>query len=532
MTLNGLITIISISIAAYAIMSEASRLRLKLKLRHPVVFTMLALSVVLYLQYFDYLGLTYFEFMPERFREFFTLSEGLKSAQGLSFIVVLFWMLGMIAFVSRKKVSIKDFPQFSRVISDLINGGKFQEACSLLSQQRGALEKLAKGDHLPYAIHRWLSRFTSWDYLIGRGDASNVTPNLVQRKLYPHLAKFFPSGDAQVNAIRHILADIHHSSGMIKSLTTSDITLGLSLLKVDTYGSREYIEKFLRELFSSQNESFFRELSEGIEEYRRHNYGIEGTPILAALFNDAEFAYQRGIWQSVGDYVVETLRGQTDPSYETFLNSPCVDEQTIIRNDITYYGLLYFNHMVYAAAHADIPYHMWLFYFREFVRNLVDGYDTTGPRVDTNAEHPINASYLIWQILSRLSDWTTLRRKVSGGLHHQFVDKPDSTYENSNIPKSAAICLADCFETIITSNQIDRNFKVYCTEIVMRALSQCEEGFFRRAFICCLLGENGYGDKTQYLRELSISLAGIDHVIRFEIEDLTEALGKKLRVAA
>ncbi|WP_427454662.1 hypothetical protein [Litorimonas sp. WD9-15] len=133
MTLNGLITIISISIAAYAIMPEASRLRLKMKLRHPVVFTLIALSFVLYLQYFDYLGLAYSEFMPEKFREIFTLSEGLKSAQELSFLVVLFWMLGMAAFVSRKKVSIKDIPQFSRLISDLINAGKFQEACSLLS---------------------------------------------------------------------------------------------------------------------------------------------------------------------------------------------------------------------------------------------------------------------------------------------------------------------------------------------------------------------------------------------------------------
>lgn len=532
MTLNGLITIISISIAAYAIMPVASRLRLKMKLRHPVVFTLLVLSFVLYLQYFDYLGIAYAEFMPEKFRGFFTLSEGLKSAQGLSFLVVLFWMLGMAAFVSRKKVSIRDIPQFSRVISDLINGGKFQEACSLLSQQRGVFQKLAKGDHLPYAIHRRLSRFTSLDYLIGRGGDSNVASNLVQRKLFPYLAKLFPSGDAQVNAVRHILADIHNSSGMIETLTTSDISLGLSLMKVDTYGSREFIQKFLRELFSSRNESFFRELREGNAEYHGHNYDVERTPILAALFNDAKFAEQNGLWQPIGDYVLETIRGQTEPTYNAFLNSPCVDDRLIIRDDITYYGLLYFNHMVYAAAHADIPYHMWLYYFRDFTRELVDVYDTTDPAVDTNAEHPVNASYLIWQVLSTISDWTTLRRKVSHSRNHEFVINPDSTNENSNIPKSAAICLADCLETIITSNQVDQTFKVYCTEIVMRVLSQCEEGFFRRAFVCCLLGENGYGDKAQYLRELSYLVANIDHVIRFRIEDLTEALEQKLTLGA
>ena len=113
-------------------------------------------------------------------------------------------------------------------------------------------------------------------------------------------------------------------------------------MKVDTYGSREYIEKFLRELFSSRNESFFRELRDGNAEYSGHSYDVERTPILAALFNDAEFAEQRGLWQSIGDYVSETLRGQTEPSYQTFLNSPCVDEQPITRDDITYYGLLYF----------------------------------------------------------------------------------------------------------------------------------------------------------------------------------------------
>ncbi len=528
MTLNGLITIISISIAAYAIMSEASRLRLKMKLRHPVAFTCVALLFVLYLQYFDYVGLGYFEFMPEKLREFFTLSKGLKSAQGLSFLIVLFWMLGMAAFVSKKKVSIRDTPQLSRVISNLINRGKFQEASSLLSQQKDLFEKITTGDYLPYTIHRRLSRFTTLDYLIGRAGDSNVKPNLVQRKMFPHLAKLFPSGDVQVNAVRHILADVHNSSGMIKVLTTSDISLGLSLIKIDTYGSREYIEKFLRELFSSQNESFFRELRDGNAEYSSHNYDVERTPILAALFNDAEFAERVGIWQSIGNYVLETLRGQAEPSYLTFLKSPCIDDQPIIRNDITYYGLLYFNHMVNAAAHADIPYHMWLFYLKSFTKHLMDEYDTSDTNVDTTAEHPINASYLIWQILSTLSNWTTLRNKVSNSLNHQFVDKPDSTLENSNIPKSAAICLADCFEIIITSNQVGENFKVYCTEIVMRVLSQCEEGLFRRAFVCCLLGENGYGDKSQYLNELNYLLAEIDHVIRFRIEDLTEALERKL----
>ena len=135
-------------------------------------------------------------------------------------------------------------------------------------------------------------------------------------------------------------------------------------------------------------------------------------------------------------------------------------------------------------------------------------------------------------MLSTISDWTTLRRKVSHSQNHEFVINPDSTNENSNIPKSAAICLADCLETIITSNQVDQTFKVYCTEIVMRVLSQCEEGFFRRAFVCCLLGENGYGDKAQYLRELSYLVANIDYVIRFRIEDLTEALEQKLTLGA
>ncbi|WP_427454661.1 hypothetical protein [Litorimonas sp. WD9-15] len=391
---------------------------------------------------------------------------------------------------------------------------------------------MAKGDHLPYAIHRRLSRFTSWDYLIGRGDASHITPNLVQRKLFPHLAKIFPSGDTQVSAVNHILADIHNSSGMIETLTTSDISLGLSLMKIDTYGSREFIQEFLRELFSSRNESFFRELRDGNAEYTGHNYDVERTPILAALFNDAQFAEEQSLWQPIGDYVLETILGQTDSSYDSFLSSPCVDDQPIIRDDITYYGLLYFNHMVYAAAHADVSYHMWLFYLRSFTEHLVEGYDTSGSKVDTNAEHPVNASYLIWQTLSMLSDWTTLRGKVSRSLNHQFVEKPDSTYENSNIPKSAAICLADCYETIVTSNQVNENFKVYCTEIVMRVLSQCEEGFFRRAFVCCLLGENGYGDKSQFLRELNYLLAEIDHVIRFRIEDLTEALERKLGLLA
>lgn len=66
----------------------------------------------------------------------------------------------------------------------------------------------------------------------------------------------------------------------------------------------------------------------------------------------------------------------------------------------------------------------------------------------------------------------------------------------------------------------------------MRVLSQCEEGFFRRAFVCCLLGENGYGDKAHYLNELNYLLAKIDYLIRFKIEDLTKALEQKLPLIA
>ena len=517
----------SLLIAAFAIMPKASRLRLSMNWKLPFALTVFLLAFVLYLQFFDILGLSYSKIMPNELRDLFTISGGLNNAQRFSFIVVLFWMGGIWIFISRKKIAMRRLPQFQKLISELVRREKFQEACALLLEQQELFVKVTEKSFISHALHEKFSRFNTLEYLIANIDSPKTKSNLLARKTYPLAAKFFPSGEKERNAISYMLGDIAHSSGMIERLATLDVRLGLSLLQLDTYGSRDYQEKFLVALFIADKGGFYRELRDGNQNSRTKRYDFERYPILASLFNDAQFAEERSVWKPIGDHIIEKLQGHNGSKYGEFLNSPCVNEEKIVTNDVTYYGILYFNHMVCNAAHANIPYHMWLYYFSTFAELLLENYDTSDSKVDTTAEHPINASYLIWQIISTLTSWMELRNEVSTPSNHSQVEKADSSHENSNIPKSAAICLADCLEKIVLSGEVSDGFKVYCTEIVMRSLSQCRDDLFRQAFVSCLLREKGYGDKSKYFTELKRLLRKVDHVITFEIKDLTQALDQK-----
>lgn len=301
----------SVLIAAYAIMPRASRLRLSMNWKFPVALTVFSLIFVLYLQFFDILGLSYSQIMPNELRDWFTISGGLNSAQRFSFIVVLFWMLGIWFLISRKKIAMRRLPQFQKLISELIRREKFQEVCALLSEQQKLFVKITEKSFISHALHEKFSRVNTVEYFIDILDNPKIKPNLLARKTYPLAAKFFPSGEKERDAIRYMLGDIAHSSGMIERLATLDIRLGLSLLQLDTYGGRDYQEKFLVALFIADKGGFYRELRDGNQNSRTKRYDFERYPILASLFNDAKFAEERSVWKPIGDHVIEKLQGHS-----------------------------------------------------------------------------------------------------------------------------------------------------------------------------------------------------------------------------
>jgi hypothetical protein len=187
--------------------------------------------------------------------------------------------------------------------------------------------------------------------------------------------------------------------------------------------------------------------------------------------------------------------------------------------------------MVRAAAAQGVRGHMWLYYLRHFARALEAGYDSSGDDIDRQAEFPVRAARLLYELTQFVSGWVELFENLpEGALHREFPARRDSP---GSIPHAAALVLTEVLATVATSKRIDDGVKQTIHTVILRTVRGFHDdggelSQMRAWLIEALLDGGGTADREAYWDRLADLFADTDYILRHEVEDYADELQKRL----
>ena len=198
-------------------------------------------------------------------------------------------------------------------------------------------------------------------------------------------------------------------------------------------------------------------------------------------------------------------------------------------------GILFFDLMIKSAAQQGIQNHMWLFYLQYIVEKLEETYDTSDISVNTSDEFPTHGAKLIYDALATLCGWVYLVYDLPKNSSHRQFSQYESVstgecqhwhYDpeiNGNIPLCAAVAVGSCMATIITSDQIDGEYKDYLYEVVLNTIKRLrkdgEDGYLRKFLICAIINGGNTEIDTHYGRHLISLFDNVDYALQSHVDD-------------
>lgn len=133
-------------------------------------------------------------------------------------------------------------------------------------------------------------------------------------------------------------------------------------------------------------------------------------------------------------------------------------------------GFQFFNLIVTEALYQKIPWHMWLYYYIHFIREICAQF----PDLDVDEYYhrdDLPEIRYIHEIIYNLIDWIKIAddepEKIDLNIDNFYCNK-----ENGSIIKSSIICLSQCIDTIIQTTKIPDSL---VTELTHAYLRKCFE---------------------------------------------------------
>lgn len=498
MTLDGFLTFLTLAAAIYALASPVTRIRARFGRAIQIPVAVLALALVIYLEFFQALGQPCPTTLGSICDWLVFPDDNSFTPPQLAFLVVLIWM-GMawaIFKFSVSRPSKRSIPILSRLVENLVDEQQFTEVLKLVEPALPLLSPAAHGS----------------------------------------------SQDRVKTAAHDILRVLFRSESLRRSMVRTRPYFAISLLQLDVseYERRDFSDAYFDDLISDTNSVLYQELEQNQNISATGGYGYllpESNRLLHFLFADARTAKNLQVWRPVGEHLFKVLRPGESPDLVASLNRGEENfDQERWKNPV-WAGIFFFDVMVTSAAHQGVRWHMWLYYFPRIVEGLVAIYDTSHPSADTSVEFPTRSAGLIYEALAALRRWVLLVSRLPEDSPHRqsealsesqrWVWSP-SFRENGNIPVSAATALGPCMATIIMSDRIGESLTISLYEGILRTMIDLgrdgKEGRLRSLLIQSII----YGGQPQpaprYVRRLSALLTRVDYVLRADVDDYQNAL--------
>lgn len=174
---------------------------------------------------------------------------------------------------------------------------------------------------------------------------------------------------------------------------------------------------------------------------------------------------------------------------------------------------------------------MWVYYLRTIAAGLVDAYDSTGPDVDRDAEFPVRAAQLLYELFHFLTQWIGMFEHLPEDAFHRGM--PERLDRIGTVPYAAAVTLGRALLSVILSERLDTQVKTLLPEIAIRAvrtlhLNDGALSRMRKWLINALLDSSAEESPRYYWSRLEGYYRFIDAMLMYDVEDFTEALNRRL----
>lgn len=171
--------------------------------------------------------------------------------------------------------------------------------------------------------------------------------------------------------------------------------------------NQDFVKLYISTLFENKNQKLTNELKilNGTHDSIQAMVENVDIPIMEGLMVNTKTAAANYVWYPIGEGTVKSMK--YDNEQLNFLRKK-YDED--LENELwqqkIYVAIVYFNYMVRETIYRDSEWHMWLFYYQYFVRDLLNNIPAENDCADS--EHCSFNHYLIKEIINNVKDWLEL----------------------------------------------------------------------------------------------------------------------------
>lgn len=543
MTLDGFLSFLALFIAFYAIVSPVTRLRAQLHLGVQIPLAVIAITLVLYFEFFPLLS------QPCRLPNAEACSwlvfpdDGSFTPPQAAFLVVFVWILLAWGLNVLLRPGPRSLVAVGKIVQTLLYDHRFGELLDFIRPHLSLIEAVAERQLLRQKAHDWLAN-TNWirrqqlrtarSVVTGQDEASQPSighgKHLYEafRRRIRWMRHFVPAGrKAQANA-ESVVRMLLRSEEFRKFLVTMRPDALPEFMAIKLQPRFDFSDKALRDLIADSGSRLYQEIEQNQNLSDKGGYAIpEENVLLRFLFGDAEVAHQLGAWKPIGDAVINTIRAGTKSGYAAYLNDRADNFDEERWRDVVFVGIRYFDIMVNEAMRQGVPYHMWLFYLPLFVTELEEIYDTSGQNVDTSDEFPTRNARLIYEAFDVMGNWVRNIEHLAASSPHTAISDMGE-FSSGAIPADAAVALGNAMVTVALSDRVGDTFASYLHDCILHDVAALShdglEGRMRSILIRTIVAGGNRHPDARYGQRLKMFLAMADHVLVGSVQDYAVVL--------
>ncbi len=516
-------------IATYAILNPISRLRLQLNAIRQLVLAALAVSTILFLEFFQELHAFFANSAPSFFELFhFSQKEPTLSSQEAAFILVLIWVLLATCLHKFSKPRASHLNVLSKLTKRLHDESRYLELIELVTPylkiiNQAAEKKLLFQNTREWILNNHLDATSPYGGFLNKSKKS--IPKWIAKRIKP-LAVLLPARKQATHNADEILDVLMNSDPLRIFLLKMRPDFALGLLKQRSFSHNDFSKKYLRELVSTRGSHLYLELSRSRNLADIGYYLDPKNTLIFGLFSDISFASSLYAWKPVGDEAIRLISNDAD--YQTRLNSkPPSDED--LQDDPIYIVLRFFDIMVTTAARKDHSDQMWLMYLSIIVREIEQQFTADNPDIDFDDEFPTLADRLIYEAFDTLSSWIRLIEKLPENSSHLQPEGLQGR-RGVSIPYWAVSTLCNAMRSVATSEKLSKQVRISRFEGFVRTFNRIPtdgpSSILKQKMLHGVIhGPDNLGG-NDISAALSTLMEDIDHTVTFDLDELKTTLEK------
>ncbi|QCZ28355.1 hypothetical protein [Leclercia adecarboxylata] len=508
---NGSLAVFAILLAWFTLLTEEKRVDLKLRISKLnilfIIFLILTILVVIYSKVL----IKIFPVKPIPWVLGF--NEDTLSFSCLCIIIAFFGIK-----ILGKRVPKANLTYWITVSEKYLRAKKIEQLGYLFDKYHEQLFDIISNKKWYVRVHFYLNP-SLFSMVVDKENIKKIR----FRKIRKFLSKFFPYKDKNQEVIQLNISKLLKSKFFAHHLIDTHPHVAIKATCLRFKDNNEYNTSLFMYLISNPNSIMYRELRDNQNRSHTGEYELdESNALLNFYLNDIRTAIDVAIWKPVGDYVISYIKKQKGNS--NFYNQ---SDNYFSSSDERwecpiFAGLVFFDVMVSTAIFKRSKYHMWLMYYRLFLKEILESHEISCS-IDINREFPMRFDYLMYELIYNCNIWVgaTEHLNYDGRTREEIEQSPEYV---------ASTTLGEMMFLIIASDKLQKKQKIYFLEIVikrMNSLDQNKKSFYSEEIFNNLIRPYSFAAvDTNAVNELWQLYKGVDHVLKNESSTFEVELSK------